>query len=141
MTRLYAIHEGSYSDQSWGPVFSTVERALAYKQAHPKEEIEIEVHVLDNEGDTGPVYPSWWVVFDRDGNPLGAEVESTPAPYESAIHKPEASFIPQKDCLWYMLNRITDRNKAHILVRLMAADRDHAVKIAADARAQHIALG
>ena len=60
MTRIYAIRTGQYSDTSWGPVFSTPEKALAYQRKlgtdRYSELCEIEVHVLDDEKDVGLVY-------------------------------------------------------------------------------------
>ena len=144
MTRVYAIHTGSYSDQSWGPVFSTAEKALAYVKAYFNEDDNIiETHVLDDENDTGPVYPSWNIVFDQDGEMLYLEKFNEDNIFEPLLHKHECLIIPQKDCHWWILDRLdsSERIRAHLWIRnLYASDKDHAIKIAADARAQFLAL-
>lgn len=134
MTRIYAIHTGSYSDQGWGPVFSTIERAQTYVAQNPEEESRIEVYVLDDENDTGPSYPGWRLIFDRDGNVLFSE-HFTPIPYEPQLYgKAEVRLVPA-DARWYMLKEIKPKNRAHIIVSAVyAPDLQHAVKIAADAR-------
>jgi len=132
--RVYAIRTGSYSDTSWGPVFSTLERALKYK-GH-KSETAIEVHVLDDENDTGPVYPAWVVVFDKEGNVLNVEERMKPAPFEKRLHNPITQRVP-KDCHWYFLREYT---KAFLTVDdIYAPDKAHAIKIAADNRTKYLA--
>ncbi|MDP3063135.1 MAG: hypothetical protein Q8O40_08000 [Chloroflexota bacterium] len=139
MTRVYAIHTGSYSDQTWGPVFSTVEKALAHKAKSDEREMNIEVHVLDDENDTGPVYPCWRLIFDRGGNVLFSE-HFAPSPYEPALPGEATVERVPPNCRWYMLDEIKERQLAHLLVSgVYAPDLDHAVKIAADARRQFLA--
>ena len=135
--RVYVICEGSYSDQSWGPVFSTVEKALAYKGENT--DMDIEVHVIDNENDTGPAYPIWRLIFDREGNLLFSE-KNEPEPYEPQLHsKPEVILVPEK-ARWYTLDNIKPRTLAHTRVdNIHAPSLDYAVKIAGDARRAFLA--
>jgi len=146
MTRVYAIHSGSYSDQGWGPVFSSLEKAQAYiskekatQERHYSEDFEIEVHVLDDEDD-GSIYPQWGVLFDRSGNVLYADTGYGTIPFEAELHHPAIQLVPTP-CHWYILDRLQagKREDAYLLVDLFAADRDHAVKIAADARTRFLA--
>ena len=132
MTRVYAIRTGEYSDTGWGPVFSTLERALAYKKQHGnRRNTDIEVHVLDDENDTGPVYPTWAVVFDRNGMVLKVHERSDPEPFEEPLHKPEVKLVP-KDCRWYFLE---DQPTAYLVVdNVMAPDTDHAIKVGSEQR-------
>lgn len=138
MTRVYAIHSGAYSDQHWGPVFSTVEKALAYIKKNPGDESQVEPYVLDDENDTGPVYPQWVVVFDKDGNVLNVEERGTASPYEAALYKPHVKKVP-KNSAWYFLKE--HRETATLVVDFIyAPDEAHAVKIAADERFRFRAL-
>lgn len=145
MTRVYAIHTGSYSDQSWGPVFSTIERALAYKAGRPipvyfEDECDIEIYVLDDENDTGPIYPEWIVVFDVNGNVIHHVVDSDPKPFEPLLPRTEVR-IPPKGNHWFFLDGPGIRDKAALVVQLVhAPDLASAVKIAADARTKYLVL-
>ena len=136
MTRVYAIHTGSYSDQSWGPVFSTVEKALAYKEASEATEIDIEIHVLDEEKDS-LCYPVYRMTFDAAGNVVWHE-KAEAEPYEPNLHRPEVARVPP-DAGWYFLKN--PRVETLLVRNVRAPDLDHAVKIAADARRQFLALG
>lgn len=137
MTRVYAIHTGSYSDQWWGPVFSTVEKALAYIKDHPGDDSQIDVHVLDDENDTGPVYPQWVVVFDKDGNVLAVENRGTPSCYEPTLHRPETTRV-QRPSGWYLIRNYP---AATLTVdSIYAPDEAHAVKVAVDERFRFRAL-
>lgn len=133
--RVYAIHTGSYSDQGWGPVFSTVEKALAYmaKYASSEDEMSIEVHVLDDEADTGPNYPVWRLLFDKDGNCLWYEAREA-EPFEPLLHKPEMRPVPEQ-CGWFFVREHPEVKGSGLVVEdVYAPDLEHAVKIAADAR-------
>src|SRR3990167_6188940 len=97
MTRIYAIRSGEYSNTTWGPVFSTVEKALDYQSKPENADSQIELHILDDENDTGPAYPIWRVIFSARGDAL--KVESGhwgPEPFEPLLHKPEAWRVPPK---------------------------------------------
>lgn len=53
--RVYVIDRSEYADQTWGPVFSTMEKAIAYVESLGKEndDARIEVCAVDDENDTG----------------------------------------------------------------------------------------
>ena len=136
MVRVYAIHTGEYSDQSWGPVFSSAEKALAYKTKYgpSSDDIDIDVYVLDDENDTGPVYPQWIVVFDADANIIHHATEGEPELFEPLLVRTEV-VIPPKQNRWWFLDGPGVRDKAALVVRTIhAPDLEHAIKIAADAR-------
>lgn len=141
MTRVYAIRTGSYSDTDWGPVFSTIEKALAHKMSYRGSECEVEVHVLDDENDTGPVFVSWLIVFDSGGNVIHHTQEDKAEPYEPLIHDEEiAVFPPMPGNHWYYLDAKGVRARAALIVRsIRALDLAHAVKIANDKRAEYLA--
>ena len=141
MARVYAIHTGSYSDQSWGPVFSTLKKAQQHVEEHypvgNREEVEIEAHILDDEDD-GQVYPLWRVIFDRANNVLYAKADpNVNVPYEPALNKPEVTLVPTP-CHWYMLDGLPDKAAAHLLVDLYAPDQAHAIKVAVQARTRFL---
>jgi len=138
MTRIYAIRTGQYSDTSWGPVFSTPEKALAYQRKlgtdRYSELCEIEVHVLDDEKDVGLVYPNWLIVFDQNGDVISHTQERTAALFEPLLAHPYVQ-IPPANSAWYFLQHC--RVKAALVVRdIGAPDLEHAVKIASDKRAE-----
>ena len=141
MTRIYAIHTGSYSDQRWGPVFSTAAKALKYKAAFKDPDAEVEVYVIDNEQDTGLVYPEWLIVFNTGGDVISSTQEEDPAPYEPLLHKNSTRVIvPPRDNHWYFLDAPGIRETAALVVRFIhAPDLKHAVKIAADKRREFLA--
>jgi len=123
-------------------VFSTLEKALRYKelQGHRDrdgDEIGIEPHVLDDENDTGPRYPMWWVMFNNAGDKVGCGYRNEkPEPFEAALHKPEVRRVPA-DCRWHMLSEC--RPGAALMVdNVSAPTEEHAVKVAADERAMFL---
>ena len=141
MVRVYAIHTGSYSDQSWGPVFSSAEKALAYKRNYgpSSDDIDIDIYVLDDENDTGPVYPQWLVVFDADANIIHHQADGGPGLFEPLLVRTEVQ-IPPKGNHWWFLDGPGVRDKAALVVRsIHAPDLEHAIKIAADARTVFLA--
>ena len=147
MTRVYAIRTGCYSDTGWGPIFSTPEKALAYRDIYNhrgggnNENCKIEVHVLDDENDSGPVYPHWLVVFDARGNALKAIQEGDPTPSEDvlAAHQIEVQ-VPPRENQWYFLDSpIGIREKTALVIRnVRAPDLAHAVKIASERRTGYL---
>ena len=141
MTRVYAIHTGAYSDQVWGPVFGTVKKAQEYQAALKDPESDIEVHVLDDETDTGKVYPVWIIVFNAEGDVISSYQDEDASPYEPLLHHPEV-LVPPKNNHWYFLNEPGVRAAAVLVVQnVRACDLKHAVKIAADNRRQFLARG
>ena len=147
MTRVYAIRAGSYSDTSWGPVFSTVEKAVAYVEEYGDTTpsnftngMAIEIHVLDDENDTGPVYPEWIVVFDRAGNVISHRKSDEGEPYEERLQKAYAVNVPPAS-RWYFLDGGDIRERAHIVVRdVYAPTLEYAIKIASEKRTQFMAV-
>lgn len=133
--RIYAIHTGSYSDQGWGPVFSTVEKAQAYLATHRLDEPSIEIYVLDDENDTGPVYPVWLVVFDKTGQVIHTMKEDDADLYEPLIHDKsvEVERVPAQNH-WWFLDKVRHLNPEVVVRNVYAPDEQHAIKIAADKR-------
>ena len=142
MTRIYAIRSGVYSDTSWGPVFSTVEKALEYQAKPENVDSEIEVHILDDENDTGPAYPIWRVIFSARGDALKVESwHREPEPFETQLHKPGAWRVPpkgQRTGGWAI--RVEWPDSDVCVNNIYAPDEQAAIKIGAEARFKFLAL-
>lgn len=136
--RVYVVHTGSYSDHCRSPVFSTVEKALAYKAAY-NVDAEIKVHLLDEENDTGPRYPVWAILFDSQGTVL-QHFNLGPEMYEPRLHDPPGAV--KVDKRWYREGWIgSDRRGDVCVYEVHAPDLEHAVKIAAHVRRVFLDLG
>ena len=143
MTRVYVIRAGSYSDaynKGSVIVFSTVEKALAYKAidqnaSNNASDLKILVSVLDNEEDTGPVYPIWQIGFDVNGNVMFLSASEKEA-YEPLLHRPYGCYVNPT----WVVRHFQEYPTLHIMVEAVyAPDLIHAVKIAADARRMFLA--
>ena len=140
--RVYAIRTGSYSDTSWGPVFSTVEKAIAYRDKvngnirERYDSAEIEVHVLDDLTDTKN-YPVFLIVFDKSGEVISHTNEGDEL-FEPLLEPSRIEVkVPPPNTHWYYLDGTGIRNQATLVVRYITApDLKHAVKVASDIRAQ-----
>ena len=107
------------------------------KQGHRDDPCAIEIHVLDDENELGPVYPRWLVVFDIHGNVLKTMTESNPEPWEDSLDDSSIeTIIPPSQNHWYFLDKpVGVRQKAALIVRFIGApDKEHAIKVAADRR-------
>ena len=138
--RVYAIRTGEYSDTSWGPVFSTIEKAIEYRDRYAEDRkyrgCEIEVHSIDEEKDDKE-YPNYLIVFDKDGNVISHTVEGH-AFYDPLLERISVQ-VPPKDNRWYFLDGAGVRDRATLVIRSVCAPNlQRAIKIASDKRAQFL---
>jgi hypothetical protein len=125
MTKLYAVTTGSYSDYSVNGIFSTKQKAKDFKAAFPNETDfnDIEEFELDPSAPDWKDKDIWFVRMKRNGDVLEAE---------------------KRDKSLYGFFSVGDQGfdiNRDIYMTVLAKDKEHAIKIVGEKRAQLIAEG